>query len=339
MLNERAQVVQEIGHIKRTQQGAPPIYAPDRERQVFDRIKAINKGPLPDRCLIAVYRELMSGSFVLERPLRIAFLGPEGSFSHTAAILKFGQSVEYEPLPDITSVFDEITRQHCDLGIIPVENSIAGGVVETLDSFMETTVSICGEVLMEIHHNLLANCGLGEIRQVYSRPEIFSQCRRWLNATLPKVDLFPTGSSAVAAQKSAGEIHAAAIGSRLAAELYGLKIVCENIEDVTNNVTRFFVIGRESARPTGRDKTALVFATAHKAGALVDVLQAFRYNGVNLTNIESRPSRKRQREYCFFVDCQGHQEDANVHQALDEARRHCLQLSVLGSFPEAVELL
>ncbi len=339
LLNRRAQIVEEIGHIKQTQQGSPPIYSPDRERQVFDRIKALNSGPLPDRCLLAVYRELMSGSFFLERPLRIAFLGPEGSFSHTAAMLKFGQSVEYEPLPDITSVFDEITRQHCDLGIIPVENSIAGGVIETLDSFMDTTVSICGEVLMEIHHNLLANCSLSNIKQVFSRPEVFSQCRRWLSATLPKVDLFPTGSSAAAAQKSSQEPGSAAIGSRLAAELYGLNIVCENIEDVTNNVTRFLVIGRESARPTGRDKTALVFATAHKAGALVDVLQAFRYNGVNLTNIESRPSRKRQREYCFFVDCQGHQDDTNVRQALDEARRHCLQLSVLGSFPQAVEVL
>lgn len=339
LLNARAKIVQEIGKYKHTHAGAPPIYAPDRERQVLDRIKTLNSGPLPDRCLLAVYRELMSGSFVLERPLRIAFLGPEGSFSHTAAMLKFGQSVEYEPLPDIASVFDEISREHCDLGIIPVENSIAGGIVETLDLLVDSNVLICGEVQLAIHHNLLANCGLGNIKTVYSKPEVFAQCRHWLASTLPHVDTLPTASSAQAAQRAAQEPDTAAIGSRLAAELYGLKLVCENVEDIANNITRFFIIGREPVRPMGNDKTALMFSTAHKAGALVDVLQAFRYNGVNLTNIESRPSRKREREYYFFVDCQGHQDEAHIKQAIAEARRHCLQLSILGSFPQANEIL
>jgi chorismate mutase / prephenate dehydratase len=339
LINERAKVVVEVGKLKRQDRSAPGVYAPDRERQVLDRVKALNAGPLPDHCLLAIYRELMSGSFFLERPLRIAFLGPEGSFSHTAAILKFGQSVEYEPLADIQAVFDEISREHCDLGIVPVENSIAGGIIETLDALVESNVLICGEVLLAIHHNLLAQCGLREIKLIYSKPEVFAQCRRWLSTTLPQIDTLPTASSAQAAQKAAAEPGTAAIGSSLAAELYNLQVVCENIEDITNNITRFFIIGREPARPSGNDKTALVFSTAHKAGALVDVLQAFRYNNVNLTNIESRPSKKREREYYFFVDCQGHKDDPNVIQALSEAKRHCLQLSVLGSFPQANEIL
>ena len=338
LLNERANVVIKVGDYKKRDKAAPPIYSPDREQQVFDKIKAHNKGPLPDRTLLAIYRELMSGSFFLERPLRIAFLGPEGSFSHTAARLKFGQSVEYEPLADIRAVFDEITREHCDLGIVPVENAIVGGIIETLDSLIESSVTICAELTMMIHHNLLANCRLDEIERVYSKPEVFTQCRQWLAATLPEVVTVPTASTAGAAQHASGEANAAAIGSRLAGELYSLKPICENIEDVTNNITRFLVIGREPARPSGNDKTTLVFNTAHKAGALVDVLAAFRYNQVNLTNIESRPSKKRQREYYFFVECQGHQEQANVSQAIDEARRHCLQLSVLGSFPIANEV-
>lgn len=339
LLNERARVVVEVGKIKRSDKNAPPIYAPDRERTVFDKIRSHNTGPLPDRTLVAVWREMMSGSFFLERPLRIAYLGPEGSYSHTAAMMKFGQSVEYEAQHDIRGVFDEISRQHCDLGIVPIENTIAGGVIETLDALIESSVLICAEVLMAIHHNLLANCHMEEINIIYSKPEVFSQCRQWLSATFPEIPTVPTASSAEAARRVAGDPKAAAIGSTLAAELYGLKVVCENIEDISNNVTRFFVIGREAARPTGDDKTALVFSTAHKAGALVDVLQSFRVNNVNLTNIESRPSKKRQMEYYFFVDCQGHQNDENVQKALAEARKHCLQLSVVGSFPRSMELV
>jgi chorismate mutase / prephenate dehydratase len=339
LLNERAQVVIEVGEFKRKSQSAPPVYAPDRERTVLDKIKSHNKGPLPDKTLIAIYRELMSGSFFLERPLRIAYLGPNGSFSHTAAILKFGQSVEYEPQPDIRGVFEEIAREHCDLGVVPVENTIAGGIIETLDSLMETSVSICAEVILAIHHNLLAKCKLDEVKKVYSKPEVFSQCRNWLAATLPNADIIQSASTAVAAQRVTEEPYAAAIGSKLAAELYNLTLVCENIEDCTNNVTRFFVIGRESARRTGDDKTAMVFSAADKAGALVDVLQAFRDYQVNLTNIESRPSRKRQKEYYFFADGQGHQDDDNVIKAVQAARKHCLQLTILGSFPRATEIL
>jgi len=339
LINERAKVVEQVGQIKRSDKNAPPIYAPDRERAVLDKIKANNQGPLPDRCLMAIYRELMSGSFYLERPLRIAYLGPQGSFSHSAALLKFGQSVDYEPLSTIGDVFKEIERNHCDMGIVPVENSIAGGVVETLDALIDSSVIICAEVMIAIHHNLLANCSQEEIKVIYTKPEIFTQCRNWLNTTLPNVPTISTASSAEATQIASKKPNAAAIGSTIASKLYELPILCENIEDLSNNVTRFFVIGREPSRPSGHDKTAIMFSTAHKTGALVDVLQAFRDKGINLTNIESRPSKKREMEYYFFVNCEGHQEDSTLKAAIRAAKEHCLQLSALGSFPACQEIL
>lgn len=337
LLNERARVVIDIGKLKNKTGGQ--IYAPDREKEVLARIIKANQGPLPEKCLTAIWRELMSGSFVLERPLRIAYLGPGGSFSHTAAMLKFGQSVEYEPLADIRSIFDEVSKNHCDLGIVPIENTTGGGVIETLDALVDSDVKICSEVLMTIHHNLLANCPLEEVQKIYSKPEIFAQCRNWLSATLKDAETIPAASSARAAQMAAKEKSAAAVGSKVAAELYGLRVICENIEDITSNITRFLVIGTEDANPTGEDKTAILFSTAHKAGALADVLEVFKKYDINLTNIESRPSKKRQWEYYFFVDFVGHRTEEKVSKGLKEAKKHCLQLSILGSFPRATELL
>ena len=254
-------------------------------------------------------------------------------------MLKFGQSVEYEPLPDITSIFEEVSKGHCDLGVVPIENTTGGGVIETLDAFIDSDVQVCAEVLMAIHHNLLANCSLPEIKKIYSKPEVFAQCRNWLSATLKDVPTIAVASTAKAAQMAAAEASTAAIGSKAAAELYTLKIVCENIEDNTNNITRFFVVSREDAKPTNEDKTAILFSTAHKAGALADVLDVFKQYNINLTNIESRPSKKRQWEYYFFMDFLGHRTEEKVKKGLEEARKHCLQLSVLGSFPRATELL
>ena len=337
LLNERAQVVIEIGKLKTKTD--KPVYSPDREKDVFARIIRANKGPLPDRCLTAIWRELMSGSFVLERPLRIGYLGPAGSFSHTAALLKFGQSVEYEPLADIASIFGEVSKGHCDLGLAPVENTMGGGVIETLDALIDSNVKVCAEVQMAIHHSLLGNCPLEDIEKIYSKPEVFAQCRNWLSATFKETQTVPVASTARAAQIAAKEPNTAAIGSNIAAELYGLRIIFENIEDIANNITRFLVISREDAKPTGEDKTAILFSTAHKAGALSDVLDVFKTYRINMTNIESRPSKKREWEYYFFVDFLGHRIDQNIQDGLTEARKHCLQLSILGSFPKATELL
>ncbi len=345
LLNARAKIVIDIGKVKH--QSGSPIYAPDREKIVLERIRNANKavgGVLPNSCLEAIYRELMSGSFALEKPLRIAFLGPQGSFSHVASVKKFGSSVEHVPVVAIASVFDEIARGHADLGLVPIENSTIGGIIESMDAFLEhPSITIVAEVLIAIHSHLLANCAPEDIRVIYSKAEALDQCRQWLNATFRDVQRTPVASSSKAAELAAQEKGTAAIGSALAAEVYNLKTLFANIEDNPNNVTRFFIIGRtgggQTAKRTGDDKTSIIFTTQHKSGALVDVLDVFRRFGINLTNIDTRPSQKRNFEYYFFTDFSGHMDDANVCGALEEAKKHCLQLAVLGSFPRASEVL
>lgn len=334
LLNERARVVVDIGKAK-TGCGTP-VYAPDRERQVLNRIHAMNEGPLPDRTLDAVYRELMSGSFALERPLKIAFLGPPGSFSHVAARDKFGASVEYRPVEAIRDVFEDVARDRADFGLVPVENTTGGGVVDSLDAFFEFSVHICAEISQPVHHHLLSNAMLENVQRVYSKPQVFTQCKRWLAANGLADRLVGVASTSDAARRVSQEPDAAAIASRLAAELYQLPIVCERIEDNPHNQTRFVVIGQQPARPTGNDKTTIVFTTAHKPGALVDVLLAFRDAGVNLLLIESRPSQTKNWEYRFYVDVQGHATDENVTAGIEAAKPLCLSLNILGAYPRSV---
>ena len=337
LLNDRAKVVVDIGKLK--QQTNAPIYAPDREKIVLEKVRTLNKGPLPDRCLEAVYRELMSGSFALEKPLRIGFLGPAGTFSHAASLRKFGSSVEYVPLADIPSVFEEVVRGHIDYGLVPVENSIGGGIVDTLDAFLNSSARICAEVRITIHHYLLAREPWEKVRTIYSKPEVFSQCRTWLSAVAKDRDVQGVASTSRAAEMAAAQDGVAAIGTRIAGELHGLQVLFENIEDDCENETRFLVIGREPARRTGDDKTANMFTTAHKPGALAEVLDVFKENGINLTDIEKRPSKKVNWEYYFFIDAQSHIDDPAMQKAVEQARQHCLQLTVLGSYPRAVEVL
>jgi chorismate mutase/prephenate dehydratase len=337
LLNERAKVVVEIGKLKL--QTNAPIYAPDREKAVLQKVRNLNHGPLPDRCLEAVYRELMSGSFALEKPLRIAFLGPHGTFSHAAALRKFGASVEYVPLTDIPSVFEEVVRGHVDYGLVPVENSLHGGVVDTLDAFLLSSARICAEVRITIHHYLLARGPWESVKVINSKPEVFSQCRKWLAGVAKDRDVQGVASTSKAAELAAQHDGVAAIGTRIAGELNGLQVLFENIEDDPENETRFLVIGREPARRTGDDKTAIMFTTAHKPGALADVLDVFKANGINLTDIEKRPSKKVNWEYYFFIDAQAHADDPAMKRAIEEARQHCLQLTVLGSYPRAAEVL
>ena len=337
LLNQRAQVVVEVGKLK--QHNESQIYAPDREKQVFAKICAANRGPLPNSCLEAIWRDLMSGSLALEKPLKIAYLGPEGSFSHLAASRKFGVCVSYVPQLDIRSVFDEVVRGSADYGIVPIENSTDGAITETLDAFLQSPLKICAEIQVSIHHNLLGCGSLEKIEKVYSKPEVFGQCRKWLSDNLRRVELIPTPSSSAAVEKAAGDESAAAVGSILAAELYGVPVLAANIEDKADNVTRFFVIGTEAAKATGDDKTAIVLTVAHSKGTLADVLDIFRDHAINLTDINKRPGTSQNWEYCFFLDCQGHAGDASLAAALKQVEDSCQQLHVIGSFPRASTIL
>lgn len=339
LLNERAEIVIKVGQIKRSAGEAIPIYAPDREHAVMQKIREANAGPLPDACVQAIWRELMSGSFALERPLRIGYLGPPGSFSHLAARKKFGASVEYDELTDFPAIFDGVAREHVDYGLIPIENSTHGGVTASLDCFLDTPVKIAAEIRIAIHHNLLSRQPLEQIKRVYSHQQALGQCRRWLSAQLPGAEQIATVSTSQAAGLAAHESEAAAIGSSLAAQLNDVPILFNNIEDNPNNETRFCVIARQNAKPSGDDKTSILFTTEHKAGALTDVLNVFRDHGLNLTRLAERPSQRMNWEYFFFVDVEGHLDEPHVAAALNEAKRHCLQLTVLGSFPRAQEVL
>lgn len=337
VLSERARVVVEVGRTKRA--SGVPIYVPHREKEVLERVLGWNEGPLPDRTLEAIYRELMSGSFALELPLRIGYLGPAGSFSHVAAVRHFGSSVELADLREIDHVFAEVAAGRCQYGLVPYENSIGGGIVETLDAFQRHRVTIYAEALVEVQQTLLANCAPDEIRRICSKPEALGQCRRWLASRFPDVPLVAESSTSAAVRRASEEVGTAAIGSTLAGEIYGVNALFERIQDTADNITRFLVIGRDEARPTGEDKTTIMFATAHRPGALVDVLGVFRDARVNLSHIEKRPSGRTNWEYTFFIDCDAHRDDPVMRRAVEEARTHCVSLTVLGAYPRAARVL
>jgi chorismate mutase/prephenate dehydratase len=346
LLNERAKLVVRIGKAKRA--SGVPIYAPHRESQVLSKVIGMSKGPLPDRSVEAVYREIMSGSFALEQPLRIGYLGPEGSHSHVAAARHFGSSVEFDDLQSVEGVFSEVARGHVDYGLVPIENSIHGGVAETLDAFMACAgrVHVYAEAQLEVHHALAANCAPRQVRRIYSKPEVFSQCRNWLATQYPGIELVATASSSFAmrmiteesAAKS-GRKGSAAIGTTLAADLYGVNVLFKGIEDHPHNITRFHVISRQQAERSGHDKTSILFSTLNKPGALASVLSDFHRAGVNLTHIDKRPGGRTNWQYTFFIDAEGHQEDAPMKRAIALAKRHCRDLAVLGSYPRSRRIL
>ncbi|MFK7884655.1 MAG: prephenate dehydratase [Phycisphaerales bacterium] len=349
LLNERAGLVVEVGKTKRG--SGAPIYAPHREAEVLKRALDANEGPLEDRTIEGIYRELMSGSFAIEQPLRIGYLGPPGSYSHQASVKQFGSSVEYEDLRQIAGVFTEVRRGHVNYGLVPIENSIGGGIVESLDAFREHAgkVWVYAEVQINVHHALLSDCSPKNVRRVYSKPEALAQCRNWLATQYPHAELLPDASTSKAVQtaleenRKAREIGAepgtAAVASELAGEIYGLPVLFEKIEDNPENITRFYVISREKARRSGDDKTSVMFITDDKPGALVDVLGAFQSSGINLSHIDKRPSGRENWAYTFYVDAIGHMEDPNMQTAISRARAHCAELNVLGSYPRSKRIL
>ncbi len=331
LLNSRAQLSNRIGRLKA--KANKSAYSPDRERIVYEKIAAQNEGPLSRESLQAIYREIMSGCLALEKPLRISYMGPPASFSNIAALKKFGSSVRYLPVNTINDVFAEVEHGRADYGVVPIENSIEGAINYTLDMFMESDLKICSEISIEISHNLLAKCRMDKIKRLYSNPSVIGQCRMWLEANLPRVEVIEVTSTTKAAEMAVKEKGAAAIGSSLAAECYGLNMLARSIEDSPHNMTRFLVIGKVENRPTGKDKTSVMFAVKDRVGALHDMLVPFKKNRINLTKIESRPSKKRAWEYRFFVDMIGHQEDAGIKKALKQLGGVCTNLKILGSYP------
>ncbi|MFK7959547.1 MAG: prephenate dehydratase [Phycisphaerales bacterium] len=336
-LSERAQIVTEVGRSKRA--SGYPIYAPHREAEVLRRVLDRNPGPLHDRTVEAIYRELMSGSFALEQPIRVAYLGPAGSFSHLAARRHFGSSVEFDTLDGIEAVFDMVARGRSTYGFVPYENSIGGGITDTLDAFQRHEVTIYAEALIEIRHNLLSNVPADRIRRILSKPQVFTQCRAFLANRFPNATLVPTLSSSDAVRQVADQDDAAAIGSTLAGTLYGVDVAYEDVQDHAGNITRFLVIARQQARPTDDDRTTVKFVTAHRPGALVDVLAAFREHGLNLSHIDKRPSGRTNWEYTFFVDVDVHRDKPAAAAAIEAARAHCVSLDVLGSYPRATRII
>lgn len=335
LLNKRALLTLKIGKLKARKQVS--VYVPDREKEVYNNLIRQNKGPLSNRAIKAIYREVMSGALALEKPIVVAYLGPPATFTHLAGLEKFGSQVKYADCRSIAEIFTEVERNRADYGVVPIENSIEGAVTHTLDMFVDSNLSICSEIMLEICHNLLARNKKDKIKEVYSNPQVFGQCRIWLEANLPEAELIEVSSTTKAAEIAACQKNAAAIASVLAAERYKLKILAESIEDSAHNVTRFLVIGKLQTLPTKKDKTSIVFSVKDRVGALHDMLLPFKKYNINLTKIESRPSKRKAWEYYFFVDFEGHRESESVKKAMRELEKKCIFLKILGSYPASAD--
>ena len=333
LLNERTRHVLEIGEIKL--KAGEEIYVPHRERAIFHRICKLNQGPMTDDSLRAIYREVMSSALSLEKTMNIAYLGPAATFTHQAAIRKFGSSLRYSAQKTIADVFAEVSKNRADYGVVPVENSTEGVVTHTLDMFVDSDLKIVAQIILPIQHCLLSNARRERIKKLYGHPQTLGQCRGWLQNNLSDVEIIETSSNARSAELAAKEPNSAAIAGVLAAERYGLRLVECDIQDNLANATRFLVLGRQCSPPSGRDRTSLMLSITHEVGALHQALAAFRRFRLNMTKIESRPSKRKAWEYYFFVDCEGHKDNRRVAKAIAELQRQCNFVKVLGSYPNS----
>ena len=333
LLNERINVVLQIGAEKK--KSGAEIYVPSREREVFDKIRKLNPGPLPEESAHAIYREIMSAALALEAEMKIAYLGPEATFTHQAARNKFGASVDYIPSSTISEVFDRVQNRTADYGVVPIENSTEGAVTHTFDQFASTPLRICAEIYLPISLTLLSKHPRDEVTMIFSKQEAFGQCRSWLRTNMPHAQLSPVESTAHAVQLALETPGAAAIASAMASDMYHIEVLATNIQDIQGNTTRFLVIGQKYGPATGNDKTSIVFGVKHKVGALYDALSVFKTDNINMTKIESRPSKNKNWEYYFFVDIDGHASDEKVARALEDLQEHCTLMTILGSYPKA----
>jgi chorismate mutase/prephenate dehydratase len=334
LLNDRAKLAIEVGGLKGKEN--KPYFTPEREREIFEKLERENPGPLQNRQLTAIFREVISAARAAEKPLTVAYWGPAGTFTHMAALKTFGESATHTSASTIAEVFQAVEHGQADYGLVPLENSVAGVVPETLDEFPLTNVRICAEVYLPIHHHLLSHAqSLNQIRRVYAGPQPSQQCRHWLREHLPEAVIESVVPTSRAAEVAVTDHEAAAIANRMTADLTGLPVLREHIQDNANNHTRFLVIGFNEPARTGRDKTTVMFNLRNQPGALYRALRGFDEYGVNLLMIESRPAQRASFESNFFLDCVGHRHDETMCKALDELRPLTLEITVLGSYPMA----
>ncbi len=336
LLNERLRYAMQIGGIKNSQGGE--IYVPKREEEVLSKVEALNQGPMPATSIRSIFREVMSASISAERRTVIAFLGPETTFTHQAAVRKFGSSLDYVAYPEIGDVFHAVEHAEAHYGVVPIENSSEGAVFHSMDMLVESDLKIISQIYLDIAHNLISSSPLSEIKAVYSKDQALGQCRRWLSQHLPGVELIPYSSTAAAVQKVKDLPGAAAIASSLAAITYGVPVVASSIQDRMDNVTRFLVLGKNGqSEPIGegRDKTSLLISLSNEVGVLEKVLSHFSRRGIDLSKIESRPSRKRMWDYVFFIDLIGHIQDQNVKEAITALTHSGAVVKWLGSYPNS----
>ncbi|MBT7307399.1 MAG: prephenate dehydratase [Gammaproteobacteria bacterium] len=339
LINRRATLAQEVAETKLASADGAPVafYRPEREAQVLAKVMARNQGPLGDEEMARLFREIMSACLALEEPMRIAFLGPEGTFTQAAALKQFGHSVDTLPMASIPAVFHDVESDQAHYGVVPVENSTEGVISHTLDQFINSPLRINGEVELRIHHYLMSQeRSLGALKRVYSHQQSLAQCRNWLDEQLPGVDQVTVSSNAEAARIASKEAGAAAIAGEVASTIYQLKVLARNIEDEPDNTTRFLVVGKQSPAASGHDKTSLLVSTRNRPGALYELLSPFSENSVSMSRIESRPSRRGNWDYLFFVDIEGHAEDEHVSRALAQLESGATMFRVLGSYPKAI---
>ena len=339
LINRRAQLAHQVGISKHKEGRIVDFYRPEREAEVLRMALERNKGPLRDEEVLRLFREIMSACLAQEKPLKVAYLGPEGTFTQQAVLKHFGHSVRALALTSIDEVFQEVQAANADFGVVPIENSSEGTVNNTLDRFLSTSLHICGEVELRVHHNLMGRMkNLSDIARVCAHPQALAQCRGWLDEHLPQVERVPVSSNAEGARRARDEKGTAAIGSDVAAEIYGIELLAPHIEDSEDNTTRFFVLGNKRLRPSGADKTTLLVSAAEtgESGALFRLLEPLARNHVSMTRIESRPSRRRKWDYVFFIDIEGHAEDAPVARSLVELEKRSSLFRVLGSYPRAI---
>ncbi len=332
LLNKRTKIAIKIANIKRALN--LKFYSPERERAILKRITALNEGPFPNDALKFIFREILSAALSLEQPLKVAYLGPEGTFTHLAALRHFGSSASYIPVESIKATFDAVESNKAEYGIVPIENSNEGVVSYTLDMFMDYDLKIAAEIMLEISHNLVSKSGdKTKIKKIYSHPQATAQCRMWLERNMPGIHIFEATSTSRAAEIASKDESAAAISSELAAKLYDLNFVERHIEDNKKNYTRFLMISKDYPSKTGSDKTSIMFSLKDRPGSLYESLKPFMESNINLNKIESRPSKRRAWEYIFFIDMEGHIDDERVTAAIQKTKEICLYLKHLGSYP------